>query len=76
MSELEEENARLRQRIAELEAAQKVPEPLTVEDTALPFEKVDKLTNHEIFRFGRQLVTPNFGYECKMRLNDVLFKVD
>jgi adenylyltransferase/sulfurtransferase len=67
MTNLEEENARLRQRIAELEAAQKVPEPLTPNDKTTPFEKVDKLTNHEIYRFGRQLVTPNFGYECKQK---------
>jgi adenylyltransferase/sulfurtransferase len=67
MTNLEEENARLRQRIAELEAAQKVPEPLTPNDKTTPFEKVNKLTNHEIYRFGRQLVTPNFGYECKQK---------
>lgn len=65
MERLEQENALLRQRIAELEASQNVPVALTEQDNASPFEHVDKLTNNEIFRFGRQLVVPGFGLECK-----------
>lgn len=71
MSHLEEENARLRQRIAELEKAQQVPVALTPEDVTPPFVPVDKLSNEEIFRFGRQLVTPGYGYECKQTLPSV-----
>lgn len=67
MTELEKENAQLRQRIAELEAKQNVPVAYTPDDVATPFEKVEKLTNDEIFRFGRQLVTPGFGYECNVQ---------
>lgn len=66
MTELERENAQLRQRIAELEGKQQTPAAYTPEDMTAPFEKVEKLTNDEIFRFGRQLVTPGFGYECKV----------
>ena len=66
MTVLEEENAQLRQRIAQLEGEQQTPVAYTPEDNTAPFEKVDKLTNEEIFRFGRQLVTPGFGYECKV----------
>lgn len=65
MEKLEQENAQLRKRIAELEAGQKLPEALTEQDTTTPFERVEKLTKEEIFRFGRQLVTPGFGLECK-----------
>lgn len=65
MSHHEEEIARLRQRIAELEKAQAVPVALTPEDSTPPFVPVDKLSNEEIYRFGRQLVTVGFGYECK-----------
>ncbi|KAG0189923.1 Molybdenum cofactor synthesis protein 3 [Apophysomyces sp. BC1034] len=57
---LAEENERLRQRIAELEAKLAAPEIPT--DPALkPFEKVDQLTNAEIRRYGRQLILPHYG---------------
>lgn len=71
MEKLEQENALLRQRIAELEAKQNVPVALTEKDTASPFERVNSLTNQEIFRFGRQLVVPGFGLECKSNNNDI-----
>ncbi|KAI7902200.1 uncharacterized protein BX663DRAFT_512078 [Cokeromyces recurvatus] len=76
MEALQEENARLRQRIAELEEEkQNVPLALGPEDKAEPFKKVDKLTNEEIFRFGRQLVTPGFGYESQLKLRNTTFLV-
>ncbi|KAI8365707.1 hypothetical protein BD560DRAFT_455156 [Blakeslea trispora] len=66
MEELQKENERLRQRIAELEAKQSpsFPKGLLPEDKTPFFETVERLTNQEIYRFGRQLVTPGFGYEC------------
>lgn len=67
MEKLERENAQLRKRIAELEALQNVPVALTETDTVPPFQRVENLTNEEIFRFGRQLVTPGFGLEGKSR---------
>ncbi|CEP13740.1 hypothetical protein [Parasitella parasitica] len=75
MTDLEIENIRLRQRIAELEAKQNVPVAYTTDDTAVPFEKVGKLTNDEIFRFGRQLVTPGFGYDSQLKLRNTTFLV-
>ncbi|KAI7892066.1 uncharacterized protein EV154DRAFT_419373 [Mucor mucedo] len=68
MEKLERENALLRQRIAELEAAAAaaeapLPAALTETDVTSPFERVSSLTNAEIFRFGRQLVVPGFGLE-------------
>jgi adenylyltransferase/sulfurtransferase len=65
LENLKQENEHLHQRIAELEASQNIPKALTEQDMASRFEQVEKLTNNEIFRFGRQLVTPGFGYECK-----------
>lgn len=67
MEQLERENALLRQRIAELEARQ-LPVALEESDITSPFERVSSLTNAEIFRFGRQLVVPGFGLECKYSL--------
>lgn len=66
MQNLEKENELLRKRIAELEEKleAKTPTAVSPDEKISSFEKVDKLTNHEIFRFGRQLVTPKFGYEC------------
>ncbi|KAL0138304.1 hypothetical protein V8B55DRAFT_1536904 [Mucor lusitanicus] len=75
MTALEEENAQLRQRIAELEGKQQTPVAYTPEDKTAPFEKVEKLTNEEIFRFGRQLVTPGFGYESQLKLRNTTFLV-
>ncbi|KAL9541874.1 hypothetical protein MBANPS3_008888 [Mucor bainieri] len=75
MTELEKENAQLRQRIAELEGQQQIPVAYSPEDTTAPFEKVEKLTNEEIFRFGRQLVTPGFGYESQLKLRNTTFLV-
>ncbi|EPB83779.1 hypothetical protein HMPREF1544_09463 [Mucor circinelloides 1006PhL] len=75
MTELEMENAQLRQRIAELEGKQQTPVAYTPEDMTAPFEKVEKLTNDEIFRFGRQLVTPGFGYESQLKLRNTTFLV-
>ncbi|KAI8987117.1 hypothetical protein BDB01DRAFT_719634 [Pilobolus umbonatus] len=61
---LEEENRRLRARIAELEnKIPKEPVPLQPTDITHSFYKVERLSNEEIHRFGRQLVTPRFGYE-------------
>lgn len=67
MEDLKKENELLRKRVAELEKQlyAKAPTALTSQQKADTFEKVDKLTNQEIYRFGRQLVTPNFGYEGK-----------
>lgn len=67
MEDLKKENELLRKRVAELEQQlySKAPNAFTPEQKADPFEKVAKLTNQEIYRFGRQLVTPNFGYEGK-----------
>jgi adenylyltransferase/sulfurtransferase len=56
---LTQENEELKKRLAQLEPVE------TVETT--PFQPVDKLTNEEIRRFGRQLVIPNFGIESKKR---------
>ncbi|KAI9481271.1 MAG: hypothetical protein EXX96DRAFT_566085 [Benjaminiella poitrasii] len=75
MEALQEENALLRQRIAELEKKQQVPVALTPQGKTEPFQKVDKLTNEEIFRFGRQLVTPGFGYESQLKLRNTTFLV-
>lgn len=66
MEKLQQENELLRKRIAELEAKEQVPVGLTETDKASPFERVDKLTNAEIYRFGRQMVNPGFGLECKV----------
>ncbi|KAI8636757.1 adenylyltransferase [Parasitella parasitica] len=75
MTEIKIENARLRQRIAELEAEQNGPAAYTPDDMAPPFQKVEKLSNDEIFRFGRQLVTPGFGYESQLKLRNTTFLV-
>ncbi|KAI8337844.1 hypothetical protein EDC96DRAFT_450210 [Choanephora cucurbitarum] len=66
MEELQKENEQLRQRIAELEAKQSpsLPKEYLPNDNTPSFETVERLTNKEIYRFGRQLVTPGFGYEC------------
>ncbi|RCH92710.1 Molybdenum cofactor synthesis protein 3 [Rhizopus azygosporus] len=68
MEDLKKENELLRKRVAELEKQlyAKAPTALTSQQKADTFEKVDKLTNQEIYRFGRQLVTPNFA-QLKLR---------
>ncbi|KAI8078940.1 uncharacterized protein B0P05DRAFT_541767 [Gilbertella persicaria] len=74
MEELRQENERLRQRIAELEAAQtSIPVALSTKDKTEPFETVGDLTNKEIYRFGRQLIT--FGYESQLKLRNKSFLV-
>ncbi|KAG2234259.1 hypothetical protein INT48_002849 [Thamnidium elegans] len=75
MEKLEQENAQLRKRIAELEALQNAPVALTETDTASPFQRVENLTNEEIFRFGRQLVTPGFGLESQLKLRTKSFLI-
>ncbi|CEI98604.1 hypothetical protein RMCBS344292_12709 [Rhizopus microsporus] len=59
MEDLKKENELLRKRVAELEKQlyAKAPTAFTPQQKADPFEKVDKLTNQEIYRFGRQLLT-------------------
>lgn len=75
MEKLQQENELLRKRIAELEAKQQVPVGLTETDTATPFERVDKLTNAEIYRFGRQMVNPGFGLESQLKLRTKSFLI-
>ncbi|CAO3699695.1 unnamed protein product [Rhizopus stolonifer] len=77
MQNLEKENELLRKRIAELEEQleTKTPTAVSPNERISSFEKVDKLTNHEIFRFGRQLVTPNFGYESQLKLRNKSFLI-
>ncbi|KAG1492640.1 hypothetical protein G6F46_010275 [Rhizopus delemar] len=77
MQNLEKENELLRKRVAELEAKlkERTPEALLSDQQASSFEKVDKLTNQEIFRFGRQLVTPKFGYEAQLKLRNKSFLI-
>ncbi|KAI8141585.1 adenylyltransferase [Fennellomyces sp. T-0311] len=52
---MEDELARLRQRVSELEAQ------LAEQHEDRPLEKQDRLNNDEIRRFGRQLILPEFG---------------
>ncbi|CEG69365.1 hypothetical protein RMATCC62417_05452 [Rhizopus microsporus] len=77
MEDLKKENELLRKRVAELEKQlyAKAPTALTPQPKADTFEKVDKLTNQEIYRFGRQLVTPNFGYEAQLKLRNTSFLI-
>ncbi|OBZ90731.1 Adenylyltransferase and sulfurtransferase MOCS3 [Choanephora cucurbitarum] len=77
MEELQKENEQLRQRIAELEAKQSpsLPKEFLPEDKTPSFETVERLTNKEIYRFGRQLVTPGFGYESQLKLRNTSFLV-
>ncbi|ORY91127.1 hypothetical protein BCR43DRAFT_498546 [Syncephalastrum racemosum] len=56
--DLREENRRLRARIAELEARSD------------SFSAIQRLTNDEIRRFGRQLILPNFGVEGQLKLRN------
>lgn len=68
MADLLEENARLRKRVQELEAeierlkgkdnheSADPPPPLQQ-----PFQRVARLNNAEIARYGRQLILPGFG---------------
>ncbi|KAF7725878.1 Molybdenum cofactor synthesis protein 3 [Apophysomyces ossiformis] len=68
-TDLAEENERLRQRIAELEA--KLAAPQIPTDPVPPvFEKVDQLTNAEIRRYGRQLILPHYGKEAQLKLRN------
>ncbi|KAI9319987.1 hypothetical protein BX666DRAFT_2018118 [Dichotomocladium elegans] len=55
---LQLENSLLRQKIAELEAKLDPNAP-----SQPPLEKVNQLENHEIKRFGRQLILPEFGVD-------------
>lgn len=59
MDTLEQENQRLRQRVAELES-QLESKPVNQQPS---FQQADRLTNPEIRRFGRQLILPDFGIE-------------
>lgn len=53
---------RLRERIAELEAKLNEADASTTQSSnSLPFHKVDRLSNSEIRRFGRQLILPDLG---------------
>lgn len=60
MESLEQENRRLRDRIAELE------QQLNDKKLQTTFEKTDRLTNAEIRRYGRQLILPGFGISGKL----------
>lgn len=64
METLEQENQRLRQRIAELES-QLESKPVKQQHS---FQQVDRLSNPEIRRFGRQLILPDFGIEGMLLL--------
>lgn len=73
MEKLQQENELLRKKIAELEAKEKTPVGLTETDVTSTFERVSKLTNEEIYRFGRQMVNPGFGLECKAHYKKLIF---
>ncbi|KAJ8662138.1 hypothetical protein O0I10_001831 [Lichtheimia ornata] len=66
METLEQENQRLRQRIAELES-QLESKPVKQQHS---FQQVDRLSNPEIRRFGRQLILPDFGIEGQLKLRN------
>ncbi|KAI8373229.1 adenylyltransferase [Radiomyces spectabilis] len=68
MDQLQEENHRLRQRIQELES--QLAEPKVETDNVPPFQQVDKLSNAEIRRFGRQLILPHFGKAAQLKLRN------
>lgn len=61
MESLEQENRRLRDRIAELEQQLGSSKP----QTTTTFEKAERLSNAEIRRYGRQLILPGFGIPGK-----------
>ncbi|KAL0089918.1 Molybdopterin-synthase sulfurtransferase [Phycomyces blakesleeanus] len=71
MTSLAEENARLRKRIAELEA-QLGPAPQSAKGS---FKKVDALSKEEILRFGRQLILPDFGIAKQLKLRNTTILV-
>ncbi|CAO3649963.1 unnamed protein product [Mucor hiemalis] len=75
MEKLQQENELLRKKIAELEAKEKTPVGLTETDVTSTFERVSKLTNEEIYRFGRQMVNPGFGLESQLKLRTKSFLI-
>ncbi|KAG1228271.1 hypothetical protein G6F68_007590 [Rhizopus microsporus] len=76
MEDLKKENELLRKRVAELEKQlyAKAPTAFTPQQKADPFEKVDKLTNQEIYRFGRQLRTKPFNL-AQLKLRNTSFLI-
>ncbi|KAL1929094.1 hypothetical protein VTP01DRAFT_2153 [Rhizomucor pusillus] len=66
MESLEQENRRLRDRIAELEQQLGSSKP----QTTTTFEKAERLSNAEIRRYGRQLILPGFGIPAQLKLRN------
>ncbi|KAF9160542.1 Molybdenum cofactor synthesis protein 3 [Actinomortierella ambigua] len=83
LSQLEQQNEALRQEVAALRLEQKTYSQHKVDSNAneldhatllseaeTPFEKVTKLTNPEIARYGRQLILPGFGIQGQLDLRN------
>ncbi|RUS19125.1 Molybdopterin-synthase sulfurtransferase [Endogone sp. FLAS-F59071] len=76
MSDLLEENARLSKRVQELEAEiERLKNNHKPADTPpppqrQPFQKVARLNNAEIARYGRQLILPGFGIKGQFALRN------
>lgn len=67
---LQEENERLKRRIEELERKNKVLQETSNADLSWPFSPVDRMSNPEIKRFGRQLILPDIGMSGQLKLRN------
>ncbi|KAI7870634.1 hypothetical protein BDF14DRAFT_1879225 [Spinellus fusiger] len=74
MTSLAEENAQLRNRVAQLEAQLATTRETNSEPVSTPaqgrFQTVDALNNDEVLRFGRQLIMPEYGIQAQLKLRN------
>ncbi|KAG0238942.1 Molybdenum cofactor synthesis protein 3 [Actinomortierella wolfii] len=73
LRQLEQQNEALKQEVAALRLEQSSlrKDVSTLQhDHTTPFEKVAKLTNPEIARYGRQLILPGFGIQGQLDLRN------